>query len=191
MTEHVPSKKWSNCVDTNIDVLRNMVNFAYETGYHEMGYDVVSELVAQLRAGPEPPAALPEPPDGRADTAHRCVTLADKLLAERGYMPESSVRHQLRIALSCITDLQRAMQPPGSDAEDAARWRALIGCARVRVLGTSGIYRPNPDGFAHIGVEFWTKHPTPSTSEAIEDLTNFATIAAGTRPTKGDSRGDV
>lgn len=58
MTDPVPSKKWSNCVDTNIDVLRNMVNFAYETGYHEMGYDVVSELVAQLRAATEPGAAL-------------------------------------------------------------------------------------------------------------------------------------
>lgn len=61
--------------------------------------------------------------------------------------------------------------------EDAERWRAMVGCARVRVLGSAGIAAPKPDGYAHIGVELWTRHTAPSDPAAIEWLTKFADIA--------------
>jgi len=58
--------------------------------------------------------------------------------------------------------------------EDAERWRALIGCARVRVLGSAGIVTANDQGYAHIGLEIWTHHTASSEPEAIEWLTKFA-----------------
>lgn len=37
------------------------------------------------------------------------------------------------------------------DAEDAAKWRALMSCERIRIMGRTLNYN-------HIGVEFWAKH---------------------------------
>jgi hypothetical protein len=123
MTEHAPSNDWLGKLKARFATATIVWTRAHtESLFKEIArlqreLEALKEHITNVddaRTSGEPPAALPEPPDGRADTAHRCVTLADKLLAERGYMPESSVRHQLRIALSCITDLQRAMQPPGA-----------------------------------------------------------------------------
>jgi len=74
-----------------------------------------------------------------------------------------------------------------TDKEDAERWRALIGCARVRVLGSAGITRDidsfgNAYGdFCHIGVELWTKHECSSEPTAIEWLTKFADKAVSVK----------
>lgn len=68
----------------------------------------------------------------------------------------------------------------GDDVRDAARWRAVVGCARVRVLGSAGLHSDtdmygNPHGNnAHIGLELWTKHDAGSYPEAIADFTKFA-----------------
>jgi hypothetical protein len=46
------------------------------------------------------------------------------------------------------------------DERDAAKWRALLSCARVRPLGSAGLERDadhNPD-YAHIGFELWTHY---------------------------------
>jgi hypothetical protein len=43
---------------------------------------------------------------------------------------------------------------------DAAKWRAMLSCARVRPLGSAGCERDeehNPD-YAHIGFELWTHY---------------------------------
>lgn len=49
--------------------------------------------------------------------------------------------------------------------EDAIRWRALIACGRIRTIGSTGLdydgdrVAPRPgEGYAHLGVEFWTTH---------------------------------
>ncbi len=42
---------------------------------------------------------------------------------------------------------------------DAARWRALIGSARIRPIGSAGLYKDTMDktkGYAHLGLELWT-----------------------------------
>ncbi len=61
--------------------------------------------------------------------------------------------------------------------EDAERWRAIIGCARVRVLGSAGVVEPKPEGYAHIGVELWTHYPAGSEPMAVEHMTKFADLA--------------
>ncbi len=61
--------------------------------------------------------------------------------------------------------------------EDAERWRAIIGCARVRVLGSAGVVEPKPEGYAHIGVELWTHYPSGSEPMAVEHMTKFADLA--------------
>jgi hypothetical protein len=73
-----------------------------------------------------------------------------------------------------------APPPFSEDAEDAAKWRALVGCARIRVLGTAGVYEQLPDGYAHIGLELWTKHPASSTPASIEEFEKFVAIARAT-----------
>lgn len=47
------------------------------------------------------------------------------------------------------------------DALDAARWRALIGSARIRPIGAAGCDQSSPHfqlGLAHVGVELWTRY---------------------------------
>jgi hypothetical protein len=39
-----------NPLTANLEILRKMIAFAHERGYHEIGYDVLAEAVAQLRA---------------------------------------------------------------------------------------------------------------------------------------------
>lgn len=42
------------------------------------------------------------------------------------------------------------------DAKDAERWRALLGSARIRMIGSSGLREPMPNNYAHFGMEIWT-----------------------------------
>jgi hypothetical protein len=73
--------------------------------------------------------------------------------------------------------LEAAEQREKGLREDAERWRAIIGCARIRTLGSAGIVTPNEHGYAHIGVELWTHYTASSNPEAIEWLTKFADIS--------------
>lgn len=54
-----------------------------------------------------------------------------------------------------------------TDVADAAKWRALVNCARMRVTGSAGFglppgefkgQLPGPDGYRHIGLEIWTQY---------------------------------
>lgn len=67
---------------------------------------------------------------------------------------------------------------------DAGRWQAVIGSARVRVLGSAGLnseldpYGKPWNGYAHIGVELWTKHEGGhEPPHAVEWLTKYADAA--------------
>ncbi len=65
--------------------------------------------------------------------------------------------------------------------EDAARWRAFIGSARIRMLGSAGL-NGDRDGYAHLGLEIWTKHPGDCTADnklAREWLIKYTDIAMG------------
>jgi hypothetical protein len=67
------------------------------------------------------------------------------------------------------------------NTKDAQRWRALIGCQRIRVLGSAGIETPKEDNYAHLGLELWTLHPTNDDHKLGADwLTRFADIAVAT-----------
>lgn len=61
---------------------------------------------------------------------------------------------------------------------DAAKWRALLSCGRMRVIGSAGIGTPH----AHIGMEFWSEHPEPTTEYSSEQFSRFiAGLAAQLR----------
>jgi hypothetical protein len=64
---------------------------------------------------------------------------------------------------------------------DAAKWRALTGCERIRVLGWVGIEDPASE-MAHVGFEIWTsyKHPdvVAEKERGVKVLTDFADKAA-------------
>lgn len=47
---------------------------------------------------------------------------------------------------------------------DAERWRGLMASQRIRVMGSAGFGHtsrpPDPNGYRHMGVEFWSIHKT-------------------------------
>lgn len=58
----------------------------------------------------------------------------------------------------------------------AARWNALIGCGRLRLIGWAN--ERGADGqqhVRHLGLEAWLEYPgAPTQAEAIDKLTDFA-----------------
>lgn len=71
--------------------------------------------------------------------------------------------------------------PDEDDARDAARWRALLGSQRIRMLGWTGFDQDgnvqpstDPRGYMHFGVEFWSQHPTMEVARARTILTSYA-----------------
>lgn len=63
------------------DILRNMVNYAHETGYHENGYDVVTRLMTLLK--PTPP---PAPEYKIGDRVNHCGHLTEVVGVSVKYM---------------------------------------------------------------------------------------------------------
>lgn len=91
---------------------------------------------------------------------------------------------------------QRPSPPHVADALDGERWRAVLGCARIRVLGSAGLhsdldtYGNRHGSYGHIGLELWTKHDAPSFPEAIADFIKFADKAIAARAEAGGQRAD-
>lgn len=82
-----------------------------------------------------------------------------------------------------MDDIDTYLRAPCASAEmlavdvvDAARWRALLGSARLRGLGSAGLDGAQGD-YAHIGIEAWTIHP-PSSLIAREATTTRAWLIA-------------
>lgn len=82
-----------------------------------------------------------------------------------------------------------------AEQKDAERWRALLGSARIRPLGSAGLtdnvspYGGPWDGYAHLGMELWTVYGSSLNDEQRERLakenilgrewlTKYADIAA-------------
>lgn len=63
-----------------------------------------------------------------------------------------------------------AAAPAAGDALDAARWRAFIGCARIRPLGSSGLEQPDPNNYAHMGLEIWTVYGRDYSPELLKRM---------------------
>lgn len=78
-------------------------------------------------------------------------------------------------------DASRVMVPV--DKLDAERWRALLNCRRIRILGHAG-FGEDKSVYRHMGLEIWTKHPAETIGNAKELLTEFADIALLTAAAK-------
>lgn len=55
------TSKERNPLAVNLEILGSLIRFAYANGYHELGYDVLAEAVAQLRGEVETKAEPDEP----------------------------------------------------------------------------------------------------------------------------------
>ncbi|WP_228727471.1 hypothetical protein [Klebsiella sp. RHBSTW-00215] len=81
--------------------------------------------------------------------------------------------------------LYRHAQPapvvPEDVQRDAKRWRALLGSARIRIIGSAGFDATahpgeNPD-YRHFGMEIWTHYPNwlhEKNEYGIDTLTQYA-----------------
>lgn len=66
---------------------------------------------------------------------------------------------------------------PNSDTADADKWRALVNCGRLRVIGTGSWGTPH----AHIGIEMWATFPDRQAvahehAAAVAKLEEFAAL---------------
>jgi len=90
------------------------------------------------------------------------------------FIPEANLAERLKW-------LEGRASPAAPDAKDAARWRALLNCQRIRVLGWAGIAMDGKtltrDGYVHVGFEFTTHHDAPSDPLATTLLTTLADTA--------------
>ena len=87
--------------------------------------------------------------------------------------------------------LSAQVAPPESDKVDAARWRAFVGCARIRFFGWAGYEETDPNGnspgnYRHFGAEFWTIHEAPTSEHATRILEGFADAAIAARAAAKD-----
>lgn len=66
-----------------------------------------------------------------------------------------------------------------TDAQDAAKWRALRGSARITAMGAAGLgaHRRRENHYAHLTLNFWTIHDAPSDSNALAWLDEYVEIA--------------
>lgn len=80
----------------------------------------------------------------------------------------------------------------GDFEQDALRWRAVIGCARLRALGSSGLtsdndFYGNPHGNnAHIGLELWTMHDAGTEELGVRWFIKFADKAVAVMLAKAE-----
>ncbi|MGP1125030.1 hypothetical protein [Serratia sp. CY56464] len=70
---------------------------------------------------------------------------------------------------------------PDDVRRDAERWRAMLGSARIRILGIAGFDAPVPPGgdpdYRHFGMEIWTHYPgwmAEKNEYGIDTLTQYA-----------------
>lgn len=84
---------------------------------------------------------------------------------------------------------QPAPVVPDDVQRDAKRWRALLGSARIRILGSAGFDATahpgeNPD-YRHFGMEIWTHYPNwlhEKNEYGIDTLTQYADAMLAAAP---------
>jgi len=158
-------------------------------------------------------AELPDR-DSPADQPEMMLVSADELrgILEDAAAPASREQEEIRLAAistACLgywkegdTISPQYDHPALRDAaqlyakyegmrQDALRWRAFIGSARLRMFGSAGLVEPQPEYYAHMGMEIWTKYGRPGeydfTEEnkvGIEWITKYADIAIEAQKTR-------
>jgi hypothetical protein len=68
--------------------------------------------------------------------------------------------------------------------EDAANYRALRGCTRLRIMGYAGNISPGdrsqaPAGHVHLGLELWSHHPETTEQRSLDIFDRFVAILRG------------
>ena len=106
---------------------------------------------------------------------------------KRHALPAGECPRQSRVVL--LSSLQRLLTSPPAPAvpddvqRDADRWRAMLGSARIRILGAAGFGATGLPGgdpdYRHFGMEIWTHYPgwlTEKNEYGIDILTKYADI---------------
>lgn len=75
---------------------------------------------------------------------------------------------EIALAASPVAALPDA--PSEIDKLDAARWRALLASQRIRMIGSAGIKKPEPNHYAHFGMEIWTTYSRDYSAELLLQL---------------------
>lgn len=106
------------------------------------------------------------------------------------YGTEGTREHIQSVALNGLKAGQEAYdhKQAQDDANDAAKWRALLNCARIVHVGSVGLDQPLPDNFAHLTISFSTIRDTDVAQSAANLLDKFARIAFVT--SRGAPRGE-
>ncbi len=92
---------------------------------------------------------------------------------------------EIKVLRSAVENLTKRLV---AEETDAKRWRAMLASDRIRMLGSAGLNTPEPDNYAHFGMEIWTKYgssPDPKLRLDMEHgnvlgrewLTKYADIA--------------
>lgn len=53
---------------------------------------------------------------------------------------------------------------------DAERWRGVLCSARIRPMGSAGVTSPEPNDYAHLGLEMWTTYDRDFPKELLERM---------------------
>lgn len=133
---------------------------------------------------------------GREAINHDAVDLLQCIFPDA---PSEVIALGVRAVLEAIAaPLGGHAMAEGENARDAARWRALIGSDRIRMMGCAGFDTAQDgtvtlrdwDGWHHFGMEVWDKHPAKgddSDSHGRKVLMAYVDALAITPPTTNDA----
>jgi hypothetical protein len=112
-----------------------------------------------------------------------CLRLRDAVMEEGQSsmygVGTKKARRELALVWREVDDAERLPVETSRDAEDAAKWRALRGSARITAIGAAGLgaHRRKPNHYAHLTLNFWTVHDAPADALALEWLDEYVEIA--------------
>ena len=111
----------------------------------------------------------------REETANGADELEQAELWVANHCHEPAMEKTLFSAIAALR------QPVPDDVKrDSDRWRALLSCARIRIMGWAGFYDDSPSrarepNYRYFGAEFWTQHDDGNEpSNAADTLIAFA-----------------
>jgi uncharacterized protein len=104
---------------------------------------------------------------------------------DQGWGPEQMLYSLAAAVLNGRTSLTAMALPADDNLRDATRWRALLGSARIRPIGNAGLANPEPNNYAHLGLELWTTFSAKGNEDGLiranelgaDWLTRYADIA--------------
>lgn len=147
------------------------VMVAHNDGMWSPAYHEMERLVATLRA--ERDAALA-----------REKVLREALESARGWFGDAVLGIEKQSYIEMLEFTSNALRAalaasPGeavavaAERADAMRWRKLVGCERIRLLGSARLGAPD----AHIGLELWGTFPPVNDIEGVHTSSRDALLA--------------